>query len=493
MKTVNIIFPNQLFEVSPLPLEQSISYLIEDDLFFKQYNFHKQKLVLHRSSMKFYESYLNSKNQPTVYVDCNDSLATIDSLFNHFKNEGIECIHFIDPVDNYLSKKIEENASKYCLDLKKYNNPNFLTKEEELGTFFKANKKKFFQTSFYINQRKKFKILIDENETPIGGKWSFDTENRRKYPKGKTPPLIKALESDAFHDEAIQYVNKNFSDNIGELSHTPLYPTNFESSKKWFDDFLQNRFYDFGIYEDAIVKEESFLNHSVITPMMNIGLITPDYVIKTTLNFADKNDIPLNSIEGFVRQIIGWREFIRGIYIVKGSQERTTNFFNFKRKIPASFYDGTTGIEPIDNTIKKILKTAYSHHIERLMILGNFMLLCEFDPDEVYQWFMEVFIDSYDWVMVPNVYGMSQFSDGGLMSTKPYFSSSNYIKKMSDYKKSNWEETWDALYWRFIHEYEDVFKNNIRMKFMVNMYHNMIDEKKQNIKTISESYLNSLD
>ncbi len=493
MKTVNIIFPNQLFELSPLPFEQSVSYLIEDDLFFKQYNFHKQKLVLHRSSMKFYESYLNSKNQSTVYVDCNNNLATIDSLFNHFKNEEIVCIHFIDPVDNYLSKKIEKNAKKYNLDLKKYDNPNFLTKDEELGTFFKADKKKFFQTSFYINQRKKFKILIDKNETPIGGKWSFDTENRRKYPKGKTPPAIKNLESDAFYEEAVNYVNKIFSENIGELSSIPLYPTTFESSKEWFDDFLQNRFYDFGIYEDAIVKEESFLNHSVITPMMNIGLITPDYVLKSTLNFAEKNDIPLNSVEGFIRQIIGWREFIRGIYIVKGSQERTTNFFNFKRKIPTSFYDGTTGIEPIDNTIKKILKTAYSHHIERLMILGNFMLLCEFDPDDVYQWFMEVFIDSYDWVMVPNVYGMSQFSDGGLMSTKPYFSSSNYIKKMSDYKKSNWEEIWDALYWRFIHEYEDVFKNNIRMKFMVNMYHNMSDEKKNDIKTISESYLSSLD
>lgn len=493
MKTVNIIFPNQLFEISPLPLEQSTSYLIEDDLFFKQYNFHKQKLLLHRSSMKFYESFLKSENYKTVYLNHADELISIDTLFNYFKTNGVECINYIDPVDNYLSKKIEQKASKYKLELKKYENPNFLTKEKELGGFFKAEKKKFFQTSFYINQRKKFKILIDENENPIGGKWSFDTDNRKKYPKGKTPPEIKPLESNSFHEEAIEYVKKYFSNNIGELSTIPLYPTDFKSSKKWFDDFLQNRFYDFGIYEDAIVKEESFLNHSVITPMMNIGLLTPDYVVKTTLDFADKNEIPLNSLEGFIRQIIGWREFIRGIYIVKGSQERTTNFFNFKRKIPSSFYDGTTGIEPIDNTIKKILNTAYSHHIERLMILGNFMLLCEFDPDDVYQWFMEVFIDSYDWVMVPNVYGMSQFSDGGLMSTKPYFSSSNYIKKMSDYKKSNWEEIWDALYWRFIHEYEDVFKNNIRMKFMVNMYHNMSDEKKSNIKTISESYLSSLD
>jgi len=493
MASINIIFPNQLFENSPLPLSTSTSYLIEDDLFFKQYNFHKQKLLLHRSSMKFYESYLKNLNYSTKYINHDDGLANIDTLFEHLKSQQVESVCYINPVDNYLSRKIVKSAKKYNLKLKQFENPNFLTKSDELDEFFKSEKKKFFQTSFYINQRKKYKILIDENENPVGGKWSFDTDNRKKYPKGTPPPHIESLEADDFFIEAAEYVNTYFSDNIGELNNRPLYPTNFESSKKWFEDFLTYRFHNFGVYEDAIVKEESFLNHSVITPMMNIGLLNPDYIIETALNYAKNNDIPLNSLEGFIRQIIGWREFIRGIYELKGSQERTTNYFKFKRKIPSSFYDGTTGIEPIDTTIKKTLKTAYSHHIERLMIIGNFMLLCEFDPDDVYQWFMEMYIDAYDWVMVPNVYGMSQFSDGGLMSTKPYFSSSNYIKKMSDYKKSNWEEIWDALYWRFIHKFEDVFKHNIRMKFMVNMYHNMTEEKRNHIIRISESYLNSLD
>ena len=221
--------------------------------------------------------------------------------------------------------------------------------------------------------------------------------------------------------------------------------------------------------------------------------MTPKYVIDKTLEFANKNDVPINSVEGFIRQIIGWREFIKGIYISKGEIERTTNFFKFRRKIPSSFYDGSTGIEPIDTTIKKILKTGYAHHIERLMVLGNFMLLCEFDPDEVYRWFMELFVDSYDWVMVPNVYGMSQFADGGIMSTKPYFSSSNYIKKMSNYKKSNWETLWDSLYWRFIEKNRDLFSKNIRMKFMVNMYDKMDQEKKSNIISVSEIFLKSID
>jgi len=248
---------------------------------------------------------------------------------------------------------------------------------------------------------------------------------------------------------------------------------------------------EFGPYEDAMVQTESFLNHSVLSPLLNSGLITPMDVIDKTLKYKD--DYPLNSIEGFLRQIIGWREFIRGVYQVKGSQERTTNFFNFKRKIPKSFYDATTGILPIDITIKKVQKTAYNHHIERLMVLGNFMMLCEFDPDEIYRWFMEHYIDAYDWVMVPNVYGMSQFADGGLMSTKPYISSSNYLKKMSDFPNGDWQQIWDALYWRFIDLNREIFAKNIRMKFMVSMLDKMQDEKRINHFKIANEYLDSLD
>jgi deoxyribodipyrimidine photolyase-related protein len=240
-----------------------------------------------------------------------------------------------------------------------------------------------------------------------------------------------------------------------------------------------------------MVQKESFLNHSVLSPLLNSGLITPINIIEETLKYKD--DYPLNSIEGFLRQIIGWREFIRGVYKVKGSQERTTNFFNFKRKIPKSFYDATTGILPIDITIKKVQKTAYNHHIERLMVLGNFMMLCEFDPDEIYRWFMEHYIDAYDWVMVPNVYGMSQFADGGLMSTKPYISSSNYLKKMSDFPNGDWQQIWDALYWRFIDLNRELFAKNIRMKFMVSMLDKMPDEKRINHFKIANEYLDSLD
>ena len=491
MDSVNIIFPNQLFKHSDLLDNTYPVYLVEEYLFFNHYQFHKQKLAFHRASMQFYKSYLQDLGKTVHYISATDSNSDIRRLLEKLIGEGIQEVHLINPVDNWLEKRIS-NATKdiQCVF---YESPYFINQSDEYSEFFKSTKKKFFQTSFYIEQRKKLGILLDKNSSPIGGKWSYDTENRKKYPKGKTPPKIIKLESNDFYIEAVSYVKSNFSDNPGELSQTPIYPNDYQQSIEWLNDFLDQRFHDFGVYEDAIVDSEHFLNHSVLTPMLNVGFLTPLQIIDSALEYAAQNDIPLNSLEGFIRQIIGWREFIRGIYVAKGTEERNRNFFQHKRKIPPSFYDGTTGIIPIDTTIRKLLKTGYAHHIERLMILGNFMLLCEFDPDEIYRWFMELFIDAYDWVMVPNVYGMSQFADGGLMSTKPYISSSNYLKKMSNYKKAQWQEIWDALYWRFIDKHREVFNKNIRMKFMVSMYDKMLTEKKEKFIIIADNYFKSLD
>jgi deoxyribodipyrimidine photolyase-related protein len=208
---------------------------------------------------------------------------------------------------------------------------------------------------------------------------------------------------------------------------------------------------------------------------------------------AASKEIPLNSLEGFIRQIVGWREFIRLVYEREGTKQRTTNYWQFTRKIPKTFWTGDTGIAPIDCTIKKILKTGYAHHIERLMVLGNFMLLCEFDPDEVHKWFMEMFIDAYDWVMVPNVYGMTQFADGGLMTTKPYISGSNYLMKMSDYEKGSWQPIWDGLFWRFMHVHRDFFLQNPRIGMLVKTFDKMPEEKRNAHLQNANQYLQDLD
>lgn len=476
-KAINLIFPHQLFAESPLLENGNEVYLIEEYLFYKQYGFHKQKIAFHRATMKSYQQLLEDKSIKVHYIESTNKLSDIRAWEIEIANQNITEIHVIDPVDHWLEKRLKA-VSKKC-QLHFFDNPSFINNKKELATFFKKDKSFYFQTTFYKQQRKKLHILLDENHEPEGGKWTYDSDNRKKYPKGKTPPEIHHPEANNTWKEAVDYTEKHFKENPGQLSKTPIYPTSHTEAEKWLTQFLEVRFAEFGTYEDAIVKKQTFLHHSVLSPLLNSGLILPTDVINLSLTYPNQEQIPLNSTEGFVRQIIGWREFIRGMYECKGSVARTKNFWQFDRKIPACFYDGTTGIQPVDETIHSILKTGYCHHIERLMVLGNFMLLCEFDPDEVYRWFMELFIDAYDWVMVPNVYGMSQFSDGGTFATKPYIGGSNYIKKMSNYPKGEWEATWDGLFWCFVSKHQTFFKSNPRTAMLYHSYNRMSEEKKQ--------------
>ena len=484
-----LIFPNQLFERNPAILPAAEVYLIEEFLFFKQYNFHRQKVKYHRATMKFYEQYLRESGVKVVYIDSSNELSDVQKLMPHLIEHGISEIHFCDVSDNWLETRIKGFGE--MVNLIEHETPMFMNSKADIQTYFE-NRKHYFQTDFYTQQRKKRRILLDVDSKPIGGKCTYDSENRLKYPKDKIPPKVVFPAKNEFVGEATEYVKANFNSNYGSLESDFVYPTTYVESRNWLDQFLENRFLEFGKYEDALVVNEKILHHSVLTPMMNVGLLTPQELIETTLVFAEKNQIPLNSLEGFIRQIIGWREFIRGVYEVAGSRERTTNFWQFNRKIPESFWTGTTGIEPVDITINKVLETGYCHHIERLMVIGNFMLLCEFDPDEVYRWFMELFIDAYDWVMVTNVYGMSQFADGGLMATKPYISGSNYLSKMSDFQKGSWQPIWDGLFWRFMDVHRDFFLKNPRLGMLVRTFDKMANEKRSSHIQTAEYYLDSL-
>ena len=489
-QAINIILPNQLFKDSPLLDNNFTNYIIEESLFFRQFNFHKQKIAFHRASMKYYESLLASRGKKVKYIESHQELADLGYFINKHINNGVKEINFYDPVDNWISKKIYSFSKS--VKLKSFENPLFINQSADLLHFFKPEKKFFAHAVFYKQQRKRLNILMNSDSTPVGGKFSFDEDNRKRYPKEMTPPSIDLPLQTDFWIESLSYVKKYFSSNFGLLNSEPLFPVTHEQSNEWFNQFLSKRFSDFGDYEDAIVKEHVYLNHSILTPLLNSGLLSPHYVLNAVEKYARDNKIKINSHEGFVRQIIGWREFIRGMYVVKGTPSRNKNFWGFNRKIPKSFYEGTTGITPIDDSIKKTQKHAYCHHIERLMVLGNFMLLCEFDPDEVYRWFMEVFIDSYDWVMVPNVYGMSQFADGGFFATKPYISSSNYIRKMSNYKSGEWSIIWDALFWNFIKNNSIFFKSNPRLSMMFHTFNRMKDETKSNHVKIANDFLNTL-
>ncbi len=491
MSEVALIFPHQLFKQHPALQKNRQVYLVEEWLFFRQYNFHKQKIMLHRSGMKFYEEYLKEQGFSVQYIDSTDDRNDVTKLIEFLFQQKVTSIHIADAADCWLTKRIMAACKKHAIQLTVYTSPSFLNTMEEVADYF-SKKKTYFQTDFYVQQRKQRKLLLETNDKPTGGKWTFDAENRMKFPKKEIVPPINFPEISSYITEASQYVQQHFSQNYGNAKAPHFFVSTFNESEAWLNNFLKNRFEKFGIYEDAIVADESILHHSVLTPMLNTGLLTPQQILDAVMQHAAQNDIPLNSLEGFIRQIIGWREFIRLVYEREGNKQRTTNYWSFKRKIPKSFWTGTTGILPIDITIKKVLNTGYCHHIERLMVLGNFMLLCEFDPDEVFKWFMELFIDAYDWVMVPNVYGMTQFADGGLMTTKPYISGSNYLMKMSDYEKGDWQQVWDGLFWRFMHVHRDFFLQNPRLGMLVGTFDKMSEEKRDTHLVNAEKYLTSL-
>ena len=495
-----LIFPNQLFAQHPgFELNPRRVVLIEDSLFFGDVNypekFHQQKLWLHRASMKRFEADLVAEGQQTVYLDHDPSPESLKrQLEKLIKPRTLKPKRFVtlEPVDFMLRKRLDRFTRELGISIEYLGNPGFLnTRKQNEG--YRSGKKRWFMADFYKSQRRRLGVLIDGDGQPVGGKWSFDKDNRKKVPKKKLAelPTIPKVKFDSIDLDARSHIESNYADNPGKIDSL-FYPTGHKAAKSWLRNFLKYRFVDFGVYEDAIVAGESWLWHSVLTPMLNIGLLTPEEVIREALKFSRRNEVPLNSLEGFLRQIIGWREFIRATYDDLGVTMRNSNHWNHTRDIPTSFYDATTGIEPIDDTIHRILETGYCHHIERLMVLGGFMFLCEFEPRQIYRWFMEMFIDSYDWVMVPNAYAMSQHADGGLITTKPYFSGSAYIRKMSHYKKESWCEVWDGLYWRWIWNHVGDLAKNPRWAMMCSMARKMDAEKRETHLSNAAAFLQKL-
>ena len=495
-----LVFPHQLFDNHPgFQWKPSRIVLIEDSLFFggaeNFVKFHKQKLWLHRATMKRYQRRLEQLGFETVYLsyrsEPNALQAHLESLLGG-SNKSKDSMLVVEPDDYLLNRRLQRYSRNSGIELKYLPNPGFLNGLGE-NAEYRAGKKRWFMADFYKWQRRRMNLLMEKDE-PIGGKWSFDEENRKKVPKKLLPeiPELLELQFDEIDEEAREYVENRFAENLGEIE-TFFYPTSHSDAEAWLKHFLTHRFEKFGTYEDAIVEGESWLWHSMLTPALNVGLLTPDQVVKAAIDHFEQHDVPLNSVEGFIRQIIGWREFMRATYNDLGVEMRTTNHWGHHRKIPQSFYDGTTGIVPLDDTIQRLLKTGYCHHIERLMVLGGFMFLCEFDPDEIYRWFMELFVDSYDWVMVPNAYAMSQNADGGSITTKPYFSGSSYIRKMSHHKKGEWCDVWDGLYWRWIWNHADELAKNPRWAMMCSMVKKMDEDKRQTHLENAEAFLHQLD
>jgi deoxyribodipyrimidine photolyase-related protein len=491
---VTLIYPHQLFRDHPAIEAGRPCLLLEDPMFFGNDSrwpmpMHRQKLVLHLASMRAFaagrENTRVSENPGGRGVD---GVAWLDAAIPH----GVTDVHCCDPVDDVVSRRLARVARRRGITLHIQPSPNFLTPPEFLA-HHTGHPRRPFMARFYQAQRARMGLLVEPDGSPTGGQWSFDADNRRKLPKNAAIPTPPRTPANPWIQQAIEIVRQRFPDHPGALDDFRWAVTH-DDAEAWMREFFRDRFENFGIYEDAIATGHTFINHSAITPMLNIGLLSPGDVVDAALKAAAGNPrVPLNSLEGFIRQVIGWREFMGGIYRHRGTAIRTANFWNFTRPMPAAFYDGTTGIPPVDRVIHQVLREGWCHHIERLMVLGNFMLLCRIHPDDVYRWFMELFIDAYDWVMVPNVYGMSQFADGGTFTTKPYLSGSNYILKMSDEAKGPWCDVWDALFWTFIADYRDFFLRNPRLSMMARGWEKMTPDKQSAHRKAAGVFLASLE
>jgi len=486
MTTARIVFPHQLF-VEHLDVDpQTLVVLVEPDLFFRQLPFHRHKLVLHRATMRSFEERLRGAGLPTRYVATSAERSSDDRLLDLLRAEGVTVVSIFDVVDDWLERDLRRVCREAGAELTVEETPGFLTTREEVARAFDGVRQPRMQ-HFYERQRRRLDLLMD-GDRPAGGRWSYDTENRKRLPKDvSVPDLPRATRGDHAR-EALAWVEQEFPDNPGDLA-TYHWPTTHRQAETWLTRFLADRFASFGPYEDAIAADEPWLFHSVLSPLINIGLLDPRHVVQRAVDFAEQHDVELPSVEGFVRQVIGWREYMRASYVVHGRAMRTRNLLGLTRELDESWWDGTTGLDPVDTVIRRVNRHGYAHHIERLMVLGNAMLLLRIDPDEVYEWFMTFFVDAYDWVMVPNVYAMSQFSTGELITTKPYVSGSNYLRKMSDFGPGEWTEAWDALYWQFVADHREGFEANPRSGFAVRTYDAMRDARKDELAATAARWL----
>jgi deoxyribodipyrimidine photolyase-related protein len=451
---------------------------------------HKLKILMFLCAMREKRDELIDNKYDIFYSKINDidfSVSYEEKLKNYIKKNKIRHIKFFEIEDKFFEDRMIKFASANNLKITFYQTPMFIESREDFKNY-SNDKNSLSHANFYKNVRKKLNILVDKNQMPVGGKWSFDEENRKKIPKNTKLPKKFEKSKSVYIEEISQFIEDNFSEHPGLLSEVWM-PLSRKEALKNLDNFINIKFKNFGPYEDAILIEDNFLFHSALSPSLNLGLITPKEIINKILKYIDNNDIPLNSVEGFIRQIIGWREFIRGVYHVKGGEQEKSNFFSFSNKINNSWYLGATGIPPLDDAIKFSCLFGYTHHINRLMIISNIMTLSEIDPKEVYKWFMEMYVDSSDWVMVPNVYGMGTYADGGIFSTKPYICGSNYILKMSNYKKGDWCDIVDGLYWRFVDKHFDKIKNNHRLSFMKKTLEKMNADRKEMIFKKAEDFI----
>ena len=494
MKNIGLIFPDDLASnnkvLSTIKKNDPLLLYEPCDSFY-QINHHKHKLVLQISALRHWKINLEKDFKNIIHIKISkdrksDLMHELDLLF---KKIQFDVLNVTQPSDHGVLTQLMFFCSKNNVELKIYPDTKFIDSIEGFSEWVK-DKKSVVQEYYYRWLRKKYNLLM-ENNKPLGGKWNYDKENQKSISKLKDAPKIRTkIKSDQITITAMVDVENCFPDSVGDLENFNWAVTHTQARNQ-LKTFLENYFKSFGDFQDAIDQNNSTLFHSLLSPYINCGLLDPMECIVDAVSFFNKkeNKIPLNALEGFVRQILGWREFIRGVYWKNMPQYKEMNFWSHKNNLHENWYSGETGIPPLDDAIKESSYTGYTHHINRLMIISNLMNLSNIRPDEVYKWFMEMYVDSADWVMVPNVYGMGTYSDGGIFSTKPYICGSSYMLRMSNYKKGEWCDAVDGLYWRFIENNRAFFAVNPRLSLMTRSLDKIDPSRKIKIFSAAEKFI----
>ena len=459
-----VVLGNQLFAHASWPQNEVAGVFMREDFELCTYfRFHQQKIAFFLAAMRCHADALRAQRLAVHYEPLTRDAKTYeDALVAWAHANQFRRLAMFEIEDKFFEARLHARLQAEKIALEVWPSPMFLTSRGNFAAYLERVSRPFMKT-FYESQRRRLRLLVDVDGGPVGGRWSYDEDNRQPLPAHVEVPEVPHIAHNAHVTDVVALCRTHFAGHPGDAGGLWL-PVDRARALGWLRDFLQRRLAQFGPYEDALTERTDTVFHGVLSPLLNVGLLTPDEVVRAALEAGRKQQVPLQSLEGFLRQVVGWREFIRGIYQNFDDVQRERNHFGHTRRLSDAWARADTGVPPLDAVLDKVQRLGWAHHIERLMVLGSMMLLLEVEPKEAHRWFMEMFVDSSDWVMGPNVYGMGLHSDGGIFATKPYFCGSNYYRKMGGYPKGAWCDGVDGLYWRFVARNRAAFANNFRLR-----------------------------
>ena len=463
---------------------------------------HKAKIALFLSAMRHFANQLRELHYPLTYIQ-NSSLSIVEALKEKIVKGNFTHLICVEPGEWRLKQQIEDLAKDVSIRLEVREDDHFYCSHQEFVKWA-STKKELRLEYFYRLMRKNHHILLDSEGNPEGGQWNFDQDNRKPYPK-KGPgifdkPII--FEPDVITQEVITLVKETYANHPGSLEAFQ-WPVTRTEALEALEYFVEYRLRNFGVYQDAMWTDTPFGWHSILSSSLNLKLLNPREVIDAAVNAWKKYDLDLSTIEGFIRQILGWREFVRGMYYLDMPQMAKDNYYDHQRSLPQWYWSGQTNMACMKDTIGQTLKYGYAHHIQRLMVTGNFALLAEILPSAVCDWYLAIYVDAIEWVELPNTAGMALFANGGRFTSKPYIASGAYIKRMSNYCSScnykpdvRFGETAcpvTTLYWNFLIKHRTQFESSPRTRLMTANLNRICPEDQKSIQEHAQSVLNHLD